>query len=272
MTLLLMFTDTGRYLTISVDDGHPGDLRVAELLARLGLPATFYIPRRNPERPVITPAQVRDLATQFEVGSHTINHVPLTSVPISAAWDEIQGSKQWVEDTISRKARAFCYPRGKHSRRLAAMVKAAGFCGARTVMLNVLKAPRDPYRWGVSTQAYSHTAVVQLRHALAERNFAGLRAFAGTFQFSRKWQQHLSMAMQHVERRGGIVHLFLHGWEIAEQQQWPMLDSALRQLAGCSCLTRVTNGELFAQWPALRPDIAVSVDGAFAEPRTFKEF
>ena len=269
---VIMFTDTGRYLTISVDDGHPADLRVAELLARLGLPATFYIPARNAERPVISPAQVRDLATQFEIGSHTLNHVVLTSLSARAAWNEIEGSKQWVEDTISRRAKSFCYPRGKHSRRLAGMVKAAGFCGARTVMLNVLDAPRNPYRWGVSTQAYSHAAVVQLRHALAERNFAGLRAYRSTFQFSRQWHEHLRMAIHHVERRGGIVHLFLHGWEIAEQQQWGMLDSALRELASCSYLTGVTNGELFSHWPALRPGMAASPGDAFAQPRTFKEF
>jgi peptidoglycan/xylan/chitin deacetylase (PgdA/CDA1 family) len=267
-----MFSTTGRYLTISVDDGHPADLRVAELLARLGLPATFYIPRRNAERPVITPAQLRHLATQFEIGSHTINHVVLTSLSARAAWNEITGSKQWVEDTISRRARAFCYPRGKHSRGLAAMVKAAGFCGARTVMLNVLNAPRDPYRWGVSTQAFSHGALVQLRHALAERNFVGLRAYASTFQFSRHWGKHLRMATHHVERHGGIVHLFLHGWEIAEQQQWGLLDSALRELASCSHLTGITNGELFANWPALRPDVAVSSGSPWAEPRTFKDF
>ena len=271
-TFVLMFTAKSRYLTISVDDGHPADLRVAELLARLGLPATFYIPRRNAERPVITPAQVRDLATRFEIGSHTVNHVALTSLSARAAWNEIQGSKLWVEDTISRGARAFCYPRGKHSRRLAAMVKAAGFCGARTVMLNRLNPPKDPYRWGVSTQAYSHAPAVQLRHAFAERNFAGLRAYIRTFQFSRQWPEHLRMAIHHVERQGGIVHLFLHGWEIAEQQQWGMLDSALRELAGCSYLAGVTNGELFAHWPTLRPDMAASPGGAFAEPRPFKEF
>ena len=45
--------DTG-YLTISVDDGHPTDFKSAELLARYGLKATFYIPARNPEREVMT--------------------------------------------------------------------------------------------------------------------------------------------------------------------------------------------------------------------------
>jgi peptidoglycan/xylan/chitin deacetylase (PgdA/CDA1 family) len=240
-----------------VDDGHPADLRVAELLARVGLPATFYVPARNPERPVITPAQMRDLATQFEIGSHTITHVALTSVSERAAWNEIKGSKQWVEDTISARARAFCYPRGKHNHRLAEMVKAAGFCGARTVMLNVLHAPRDPFRWGASTHAYSHSPAIQIRHALAERNFDGLKRYASTFHFSRHWHEHLRAAMRHVERYGGIVHLFLHGWEIDEQRQWEMLDSMLRELATCSYLARVTNGEMFASWPALRSDMAV---------------
>jgi hypothetical protein len=124
-------------------------------------------------------------------------------------------------------------------------------------MLNVLHAPRDPFRWGASTHAYSHSPAIQIRHALAERNFDGLKRYASTFHFSRHWHEHLRAAMRHVERYGGIVHLFLHGWEIDEQRQWEMLDSMLRELATCSYLARVTNGEMFASWPALRSDMAV---------------
>jgi peptidoglycan/xylan/chitin deacetylase (PgdA/CDA1 family) len=33
-----------KYVTISVDDGHPTDLRTVDLLHKYGLTATFYIP------------------------------------------------------------------------------------------------------------------------------------------------------------------------------------------------------------------------------------
>jgi len=68
------------YVTISVDDGHPLDIRTAELFTRYGIAATFYVPARNPERRVLTPPQLREIAQHFEVGSHTLNHLPLTTV------------------------------------------------------------------------------------------------------------------------------------------------------------------------------------------------
>jgi peptidoglycan/xylan/chitin deacetylase (PgdA/CDA1 family) len=234
-----------RLLTISIDDGHPADLRIAEMLERLGLKATFYVPARNCERPVISPAQVRELAAAFEVGSHTMNHVELTRLPVSSAWNEIHGSKHWVEDTVSRESVSFCYPRGKHNRAIAFMVRAAGFCGARTVMLNHTEVPKDPFRWGVSTQAYSHSAAIQIRHALKETNISGLWEYARVFQFSGRWDWHFRQAMDWVERHGGIAHLFLHGWEIDEQHDWGVLQSVLQDASSRRHLTCVTNGELF---------------------------
>lgn len=241
-------------LTISVDDGHPADMRVADMLARVGLTATFYVPERNPERAVIGPAQVRELAGQFEIGSHTLNHLVLTKLPATSAWNEIYRSKLWVEDTVSQRSVAFCYPRGKHNRGIAGMARKAGFYGARTVMLNLTAVPRDPFRWGVSTHAHSHSTGTQIRHALHEANFAGLRAYGATFRFSRRWDQHFRRALDWVECHGGIAHLFLHGWEIEEQKEWKLLSSVLEDAVSRIQLRSVTNGELFRNWSSLQVD------------------
>jgi peptidoglycan/xylan/chitin deacetylase (PgdA/CDA1 family) len=256
-----------RLLTISIDDGHPADLRVAEMLARFGLSATFYIPARNPERQVISPAEIRQLAQGFEIGSHTLNHIELTRVPKSVAWNEISGSKHWVEDTISAPATAFCYPRGKHNRAVTEMVRAAGFAGARTVMLNLTGVPKDRYRWGVTTQGYSHTPAVQIRHALAESNFAGLRSYATIFRFASQWDTHLLTAVDCVERGGGVLHLFLHGWEIEERGEWGILEDAFRTLATRTRLTTVTNGDLFLRIDSLNiPQLAPEVNSSVQKP------
>jgi peptidoglycan-N-acetylglucosamine deacetylase len=246
--LIMVQTFTYRLLTISVDDGHPADLRVAEMLARVGLTATFYVPARNSERQVITSREVRELASHFEVGSHTMNHVELTRLSASSAREEIRSSKQWVEDTVSRPSIAFCYPRGKHNRAIASMVRAAGFAGARTVMLNSNHVPHNPFRWGVSTQAYSHSPAIQIRHALREGNIAGVRAYGRVFRFERRWDQHFRRALDSVDECGGIAHLFLHGWEIEDQNDWELLDSVLRAAASRTQMKCVTNGELFSQW------------------------
>ena len=61
-------------LTISIDDGHVLDFSTAELLWKFGLKATFYIPRSNPERPVMTIPQIRELGTAFDIGGHLGKH------------------------------------------------------------------------------------------------------------------------------------------------------------------------------------------------------
>jgi peptidoglycan/xylan/chitin deacetylase (PgdA/CDA1 family) len=59
--------------TLSIDDGHPLDLKIAELLKRYDIPATFYIPLHNSEgHPVLQTSALCELAKHFEIGSHTL--------------------------------------------------------------------------------------------------------------------------------------------------------------------------------------------------------
>src|SRR5579872_6682713 len=90
------------FVTVSVDDGHPTDLRTAELLHKYGLKATFYAPAANPERPVMSATDLRRLSSSFEVGGHTLNHVPLPSLPRERAWAEIVDCKNWLEDLTGK--------------------------------------------------------------------------------------------------------------------------------------------------------------------------
>lgn len=234
------------YLTISVDDGHPTDLRTAELLQRYGLKATFYIPARNPEREVIPEQEVRRLAERFEIGGHTFNHLPLRWMPTDQARREICDGKSWLEGVIGAPVSAFCYPRGKFTSETVRLVEQAGFAGARTCFQNLNHAPKNRYLWGVSTHAYSHTRAIQIRHAVLERNFRGLASFVLVHRLARDWELHFENAVGDVERNGGIAHLYFHSWEIDEHGQWDKLTRVLARLAERTSLTRVTNGELFA--------------------------
>ena len=48
--------------SLSVDDGHPLDMRLAELLHKRGIPASFHIPIRNSEgHPVLRAPLSRQL-------------------------------------------------------------------------------------------------------------------------------------------------------------------------------------------------------------------
>jgi peptidoglycan-N-acetylglucosamine deacetylase len=237
-----------RFVTISVDDGAMTDLRTAELLNKYGLQATFYIPAKNPERPVMPLSNMRELAKHFEIGAHTLNHVTLTSLSGSEAWAEISGSKKWIEDAIGKPATSFCYPRGKFNHLTHGLVKKAGFLGARTCFFNLHSFPRNPFLWGVSTHAYSHSRVIQLRHAAWEGNFVGLLNFLRTYNGATDWQQHFLYGMDHVERCGGIAHLYLHSWEIDELDEWDRLEAVFSAISKRDCFERSPNGALFQRW------------------------
>jgi peptidoglycan-N-acetylglucosamine deacetylase len=234
------------YLTISVDDGFPLDMRVAELLGRHGLRATFYVPASNPEHEVMTREQVRELSRWFEIGGHTYHHTPLASLPDDQARTEIVDGKRWLEDVIGQPARAFCYPQGKFTSRTVELVKEAGFIGGRTCFFNRSDMPRDPYRCGVSTHAYDHSALIQVRHALLEANFKGAMDFFRVHAAAQDWELHFQRAVAAVERQGGVAHLYFHSWEIDGQRDWDRLERVLQHVAARKQLTRVTNGELFA--------------------------
>lgn len=249
------------FVTVSVDDGHPADLRVADLLAKYSLAATFYIPGRNPENPVMSAVQVREISQHFEVGGHTMNHLPLSSLSTERAWQEITEGKDWLENSSGKAVQSFCYPMGKFGNRTAALVKKAGFLGARTCQLNRQDFPTDPFAWGVSTQAHDHGRAVQVRHALLEGNFQGVFNFLWVHRLATDWETHFRRALDRVQAHGGIAHLYLHSWETDQCGEWQKLESAFRLISERQDMRRVTNGDLFAMWGAHNSVAAVSEAG-----------
>lgn len=232
------------YLTLSVDDGHPTDFKTAEILARLGLRATFYVPARNEERPVISPAEIRELSKSFEIGSHTMNHRRLHRLSDVDARAEIAGGKEWLENVLSKAVISFCYPGGKYKPQTSVFVANAGFLGARTCQFNAHIAPADPFRWGVSTQAYSHGLMISLRNS----GFSGSMNHLLVTRLAQDWETHFFRSLDWVEARGGIAHLYIHSWETDDLGEWQKLERVLTNAAGRKQLIRATNGELFALW------------------------
>src|ERR1700722_19861853 len=99
-------------ITTSWDDGYPADVRIAELLAKLGLAGTFYVPHRNIEgRAGMDASSLRGLSRKFEIGGHTLDHTDLTFVLSAEAQRQIRQGKTRLEDTIGKDIDGFCYPR-----------------------------------------------------------------------------------------------------------------------------------------------------------------
>ena len=254
--------DRRGFVTISVDDGHPTDLRTADLLNKYGLKATFYVPARNPEREVMPASALQELSGTFELGGHTLSHLSLLSFPANQAWTEIVDGKNWLENLTGKPTVSFCYPKGKFNPAVAGMVKKAGFRGARTCLFNLYEFPQNPFLWGVSTQAYSHSHLIQMRHAILEQNFAGAWNYWKINKGSRAWKQHFLHALDHVVEHGGIAHLYMHSWETDQLGQWDILESVFASIAERPSLTRVTNGELFELWHCEKSELKTLTERA----------
>lgn len=237
----------GKYVTLSVDDGHPTDHRTVDLLQKYGLKATFYIPGANAERTVMTPGEIREIDQQFEVGSHTLNHLRLTWITPERAWREICDGKKASEDMLGHEVVSFCYPGGKFNRRVAKQVAEAGFLAARTCMYFLNDFPKDPFLWGVSAYANTYPAYVQIRHCWLEGNFAGSYHYVTKFKARTSWASQFMCALDHVSRGGGMAHLYFHSWEIDQNGEWDELENVFKAVAQYS-LTPVTNGYLYRRW------------------------
>lgn len=119
-------------ITTSWDDGSPLDLKLARLLKKYEIPATFFIPIYNLQRNCMNPMQIKEIAKDFDIGGHTLHHVKLTNIQLEMAWKEILGCKKELEKIIDREIISFCYPMGAYNPKVMDMVKKAGFKGARS--------------------------------------------------------------------------------------------------------------------------------------------
>jgi peptidoglycan/xylan/chitin deacetylase (PgdA/CDA1 family) len=257
--------DTGEerplIVTTSWDDGHPADMRVAEMLARHGIAGTFYVPSRNAEgRPVMRATEVAQLARHFEIGGHTEDHVSLTRLPPDAVRRQLVTNKQQLEDLLGLEVPGFAYVRGHHNRMVRQLVAQAGFRYARTVKNLADRPGTDPYRVPTTIQFFCHSTSTLLRNFLSGGPGIGRTRILQAARADGDLPGRCVTTAQACGPHGGHFHLWGHSWELAEHDLWQSLDDCLRRLrdlnarfvtnAGwCASLTR-TAGTVARAAPA----------------------
>jgi peptidoglycan/xylan/chitin deacetylase (PgdA/CDA1 family) len=219
--------------TSSWDDGHPLDMRLAEMLARHGFNATFFVPLSNREGlPVMTGTQLRELqAGGFEIGSHTLDHCYLTTVDdATAAYQIIQGKIE-LEQALGQAVPGFCYPGGKHKKRHVAMVDKAGFHYARHIINFHADVAPNPFTMPVSIQLYPHRPDVYLRnfvhHGAWRQRTRMLTAALSHHDLPTRLKSTFDVAW----KEDGVFHLWGHSWELDQFDGWAVLEDFLRYVA-----------------------------------------
>jgi peptidoglycan-N-acetylglucosamine deacetylase len=218
-------------VTTSWDDGHPADLRVADLLDKHGLKGTFYIPCSNSEgRSVMCSSDVAELGRRFEIGGHTQNHVSLTEIAPRAAANQILTNKHRLEDLVGREIRGFAYVRGRHNPMVRRLVEQAGYSYARTIK-NLMSTPGDDaFRIPTTAQFFAHSTPTYVLNYLSEGPTGERATILAAVLGEDSLTTRLSNAAEASVRLGGYFHLWGHSWEIDEYDLWDELDRFLGQL------------------------------------------
>lgn len=222
----------GFAITTSWDDGHPLDLRIAELLAKHGLRGTFYVPLEN-TRSTLSRVQIRDLSSAFEIGAHTLHHLVLTTLTSDRAREEIVQSKAQLEQITGKPCKVFCFPKGRYANAHVEMLGEAGFTGARTVELLSFNRPRAEHGIAImptTLQAYPSPTFTYVRNAAKRFRFKALWSLL-LHSHGTDWAATAGALLDQAQESGGVFHLWGHSWEIEEYQQWRALDRVLAAMA-----------------------------------------
>jgi len=220
---------TESIITSSWDDGDPLDLKLAELLAQYHVPATFYLPIDNCQRPVLNASQICRLARDFDIGAHTYHHVDLTRVSAERGRREILDGKLRLEEITGQKVSAFCYPMGGYNRHVVEWVKEAGFAGARTIQINTRRA-LEPYKAGTLVNARNYSWTRQFRHSLAARDPDLTLFYLKNNLCFKNWDQIAIATLDFVANKGGIWHLWGHSWEVDANRDWDKLREVFKRI------------------------------------------
>ena len=149
-------------IVLSFDDGYRGQYVYARPeLRKLGWPGVLSaisgrIGQPNAE---LSDAMVRRMVDDgWELDSHTIHHVDVTTLDASQLREEIGGSRRDLQQRFGQPVNFFCYPAGRYDAQAVAAVRAAGYLGATTTdeglaskgEMYTLKRVRVDYSDGVS--------------------------------------------------------------------------------------------------------------------------
>ncbi|MBU4332058.1 polysaccharide deacetylase family protein [Patescibacteria group bacterium] len=244
-----MADDLVKNITFSFDDGSREDLRLLELLNRYNLKGTFYVPKNFRLR-TLTDADVKLIARTQEIGGHTLHHQTLTELSPAQQRKEIFDSKKYLEELTGKKVGVMSYPNGPYNADIIELLKEAGYLGARTVKRGPFSSPNS-FELAVTLQFYPFP----LRKK-DKNSFLWGRYLFGPLWWHRdltkyllpisflSWKRLSRNSFDYINKHGGTLHFWGHGWEIEKYGFWQEVEAFLKYVSGRDDVEYVTNGEL----------------------------
>lgn len=231
-----------KIITTSWDDGHPLDFKLADLLDKYQLKATFYIPKKNAEHEVINEDQIRNLSQAFEIGGHTINHTRLNIADKNLIEKEVNESYTWLKNLLYKKPESFAFPGGKYSEDAIHEVFRTGYSVARTTELFTKKISDDKHLMPTTLQVYQHSKATYAKHLIKRKRAYDLIQWLkqGSTNDLIKLAESF---INNIHERGGCFHLWGHSWEIEEYNLWKKIENIFKIISNQKEFSYCTNGD-----------------------------
>lgn len=116
-------------IVLTFDDGYSDNYDAAwPILRQHGFKATFFVTTNSVGPGMMNWDQLNDLVHQGNsVASHTVHHYDLATLPSKQQVDELSLSKQDVEDHLSNKVNALCFPSGQYNQTTLELMPKLGY-------------------------------------------------------------------------------------------------------------------------------------------------
>lgn len=242
------------YFTCSFDDGDVADLRLADLLNKYGVKATFFIPRQcELVNKSLCEKQINALSDLVEIGGHTMSHHILTNITNERARSEIQDCKKWIQNITGKPVLVFCPPTGRFNKLHISYQQEAGYVAMRTVemlsfSIQKIKEVNDFVILPTTNQVYNHTSIAYLRNRFKRFNLSKGSLFWKLFNvnwqvMSKNYIEHLNEVSEGCDFEY-YFHLWGHSWEIDKYSLWKSLEDFLKSLFDFQEIIFCNNSEL----------------------------
>lgn len=158
LSMINRFDKEKKYVILTFDDGYEDNYTLLfPMLRKYGFKAVIFMVTGKKENtwdyldegrtfPLLERTQILEMSKYgIEFGAHTMNHVDLTKVEVSEARQEIEGSREALEDILGKKVTAFAYPYGSVNETVKELVKKAGFKYGIATVLGPLAIHEDTF-------------------------------------------------------------------------------------------------------------------------------